>query len=203
MQEISSKPSPRPYFRDLIVVLTLALCFLYYFALASYSPLDNSVNSAYFPPIPTQNSVGLWGANLSALLLYYIGLGAYLLPLSLFMMLFGYLKSKLNFLLAFNYFLFPIFIYATLVYFCSLFFQNISIYGFEISTVGKIGLWIFSSFYSNLGKVGAPFVAGIFSFCGFLLISGNSYFSKIPKFNPKFLFEYKIFQSLSHRFQRK
>ena len=67
---------------DLIVHgLFIGFVLYYYTSLAFYHPQDPAFNSLSEPPFPLTNPLGQVGANLSAFSFYYLGGGAFLLPL--------------------------------------------------------------------------------------------------------------------------
>ncbi len=76
-------PTRNRRLNELIGLLLLACALLLLLALASYTPLDPSLDTAggYLAGRPAHNWVGLFGAGLSDLLLQAEGLSAFLVPL--------------------------------------------------------------------------------------------------------------------------
>ncbi|MGH9557142.1 MAG: DNA translocase FtsK 4TM domain-containing protein, partial [Terriglobales bacterium] len=78
-------PTQNRRLNELIGFLLLASALLLFLALATYSPLDPSLNTsaASAPANPARNWVGMVGALLSDLLLQLLGVSAFLLPVML------------------------------------------------------------------------------------------------------------------------
>ena len=76
-------PTKNRRLNELVGLLLLACALLLLLALASYTPLDPSLDTAggYLSGRPAHNWVGLLGAGFSDLLLQTEGLSAFLLPL--------------------------------------------------------------------------------------------------------------------------
>lgn len=176
---MEEKSNSYSYLRQIIFLLIIMLIFLYYLALSSYSPLDSSLNSASFPPLAIRNLVGYWGAKLSASMIYFLGLGSYLIPLPVFLMGIFYFRQNLSIKKALISFLSPTLVYMTLLYFLWNFLPDFSVRGFEISTLGKTGLWLGDSFYGNLGKLGSPIVAVMFALIAFSFLINTKSSQKI------------------------
>src|SRR4051812_26677663 len=75
-------PTSNKRLNELIGFLFLVSATLLFLALASYSPLDPSLNTAATPPVgrPAHNWIGVFGAFSSDLLLQSLGIAAFLLP---------------------------------------------------------------------------------------------------------------------------
>ncbi|MGH9603989.1 MAG: DNA translocase FtsK 4TM domain-containing protein, partial [Terriglobales bacterium] len=78
-------PTQNRRLNELIGFLLLASALLLFLALATYSPLDPSLNTsaAHAPVNPARNWVGMVGALFSDLLLQLLGVSAFLLPVML------------------------------------------------------------------------------------------------------------------------
>jgi DNA segregation ATPase FtsK/SpoIIIE, S-DNA-T family len=78
-------PTQSKRLNELIGILLLAIAVLMTLALASYSPLDRSLNTATNPPFgrPAHNWIGLVGAYSADLILQSLGVMAFLLPIML------------------------------------------------------------------------------------------------------------------------
>ena len=78
-------PTQSKRLNELIGILLIASAVLMLLALASYSPLDRSLNTAANPPMgrPAHNWIGLVGAYSADLMLQSLGVAAFLLPLLL------------------------------------------------------------------------------------------------------------------------
>src|SRR5438309_11336504 len=75
-------PTSNKRLNELIGFLFFVSAILLFLALASYSPLDPSLNTASNPPAgsPAHNWIGVVGALSSDLLLQFMGIAAFLLP---------------------------------------------------------------------------------------------------------------------------
>ena len=89
-------PTQSKRLNELIGILLIAAAVLMLLALASYSPLDRSLNTAANPPIgrPAHNWIGLVGACAADLMLQSLGVAAFLLPLLLGMLAMRWLRSR-------------------------------------------------------------------------------------------------------------
>jgi DNA segregation ATPase FtsK/SpoIIIE, S-DNA-T family len=89
-------PTQRKRLNELIGILLIATAVLMLLALASYSPLDRSLNTAANPPLgrPAHNWIGLVGAYAADLMLQSLGVAAFLLPLLLGMLALRWLRSR-------------------------------------------------------------------------------------------------------------
>ena len=78
-------PTQSKRLNELIGILLIATAVLMLLALASYSPLDRSLNTAANPPMgrPAHNWIGLVGAYSADLMLQSLGVAAFLLPVLL------------------------------------------------------------------------------------------------------------------------
>ena len=65
-------------FRSIFLGIPIAY---YYACISSFSPFDPSYFSIQIPPAPARNFGGLWGASLSAYLVYYCGISMFIIPL--------------------------------------------------------------------------------------------------------------------------
>ncbi len=89
-------PTKNRRLNELVGLLLLACALLLLLALASYTPLDPSLDTAggYLSGRPAHNWAGLLGAGLSDLLLQTEGLSAFLLPLLVGALGFVWLRSR-------------------------------------------------------------------------------------------------------------
>lgn len=89
-------PTGNRRLNELIGLLLLACGLLLLLALASYTPLDPSLDTAggYLTGRPAHNWVGIFGAGLSDLLLQALGLSAFLVPLLVGSLGWLWLRSK-------------------------------------------------------------------------------------------------------------
>jgi DNA segregation ATPase FtsK/SpoIIIE, S-DNA-T family len=88
-------PTQSKRLNELIGILLIASAVLMLLALASYSPLDRSLNTAANPPMgrPAHNWIGLVGAYSADLMLQSLGVAAFLLPLLVGMLAMRWLRS--------------------------------------------------------------------------------------------------------------
>ena len=89
-------PTGNRRLNELIGFLLFVSAILLFLALASYSPLDRSLNTAASAPAsgPARNWIGLFGALASDLLLQAFGIGIFLLPVMLGMLGGRWFKSR-------------------------------------------------------------------------------------------------------------
>ena len=89
-------PTQSKRLNELIGILLIASAVLMLLALASYSPLDRSLNTAANPPMgrPAHNWIGLVGAYSADLMLQSLGVAAFLLPLLVGMLAMRWLRSR-------------------------------------------------------------------------------------------------------------
>ncbi|MBZ5648817.1 MAG: DNA translocase FtsK [Acidobacteriia bacterium] len=89
-------PTGNRRLNELIGFLLFVSAILLFLALASYSPLDRSINTAAPTPTssPARNWIGLFGAVTSDLLLQGFGIGIFLLPVMLGMLGARWFKSR-------------------------------------------------------------------------------------------------------------
>jgi len=161
----------RSYLWDIVFFSLITLVFLYLLGVFSYSPLDPSINSATFPSAPVKNLVGSWGASLSAELIYFLGFGVCLVPIPFLLMGIAYFFRLLSLKRTVLFFLSSIFFYISFVYVFSKFFSSLAFYGFEISSLGKIGLGINEILYEKLGKYGAPTISFLMGVAALMLFA--------------------------------
>lgn len=78
-------PTANRRLNELIGFLVLVFAALLVLALVSYSPLDPSLNTAATPPMgrPSHNWIGIFGAVASDLVLQFLGISAFLVPIFL------------------------------------------------------------------------------------------------------------------------
>jgi S-DNA-T family DNA segregation ATPase FtsK/SpoIIIE len=88
-------PTQSKRFNELVGILLIATSVLLLLALASYSPMDRSLNTAANPPIgrPAHNWIGLVGAYSADLVLQAIGVAAFLLPVMLLLLAVRWMRS--------------------------------------------------------------------------------------------------------------
>src|SRR5437899_12788476 len=89
-------PSKNRRLNELVGFLLLAVAVLLFLALVSYSPLDNSWNTAATTPIasPARNWIGVVGAMTSDLMLQGAGITVFLIPLMIGMLGSRWFKSR-------------------------------------------------------------------------------------------------------------
>ena len=89
-------PGKNRRLNELIGFLLCVSALLLFLALASYSPLDPSLNSASIltGSHAARNWIGIFGAYLSDIILQALGLGSFLLPLLLFMLGVRWFRSR-------------------------------------------------------------------------------------------------------------
>ncbi|HVJ04386.1 MAG TPA: DNA translocase FtsK [Candidatus Saccharimonadales bacterium] len=89
-------PTQSKRLNELIGILLLATAVLMTLALASYSPLDRSLNTAANPPFgrPAHNWIGLVGAYSADLILQSLGVMAFLLPVMLVFLAVRWMRSR-------------------------------------------------------------------------------------------------------------
>jgi hypothetical protein len=110
-------------------------------------------------------------------MLYYFGFGSCIIPIPIVLTGFAYIRRKLSPRLAFAVSLGPILLYISLTYFFSTFFPNITLQGYDFSTIGKVGVWMSDSIYSKLGRLGAPAIAVLILIFAFLPFQKTRMFS--------------------------
>ncbi len=158
------------YLRDLFFVLIFAAVLFYFIALLSYSPLDPSANSASFPPFAPKNFVGTLGASLSAFVIYYFGVGALVIPIPMLLLTIINFSRRLRWYSPLIFLPSPLLIFGGLEYFLYHYLPFIDFSGFDVSTVGRFGLWLDQTLYSKLGSVGSPAVAILLGAFGWLML---------------------------------
>ncbi len=89
-------PTQSKRLNELIGILLIATAVLMLLAMASYSPLDRSLNTAANPPIgrPAHNWIGLVGAYSADLMLQAMGVMAFLLPVMLLFLALRWMRSR-------------------------------------------------------------------------------------------------------------
>jgi S-DNA-T family DNA segregation ATPase FtsK/SpoIIIE len=89
-------PTQSKRLNELIGILLIAAAVLMLLSLASYSPLDRSLNTAASPPMghPAHNWIGLVGAYSADLMLQSLGVAAFLLPLLLGLLALRWMRSR-------------------------------------------------------------------------------------------------------------
>jgi S-DNA-T family DNA segregation ATPase FtsK/SpoIIIE len=89
-------PTQNKRLNELIGILLLAISVLMILALASYSPLDRSLDTAVSPPLgrPAHNWIGLVGAYSADLILQSLGVMAFLLPVMLIFLAVRWMRSR-------------------------------------------------------------------------------------------------------------
>ncbi|HYE24723.1 MAG TPA: DNA translocase FtsK 4TM domain-containing protein, partial [Clostridia bacterium] len=89
-------PTANKRLNELIGFLIFVSATLLFLALASYSPLDPSLNTAADPPgsRPAENWIGVLGAYSSDILLQALGLAAFLLPVFIVLLAIRWFHSK-------------------------------------------------------------------------------------------------------------
>jgi DNA segregation ATPase FtsK/SpoIIIE, S-DNA-T family len=89
-------PTQSKRLNELIGILLVAAAVLMLLSLASYSPLDRSLNTAANPPHghPAHNWIGLVGAYSADLMLQSLGVAAFLLPLLLALLALRWMRSR-------------------------------------------------------------------------------------------------------------
>jgi S-DNA-T family DNA segregation ATPase FtsK/SpoIIIE len=89
-------PTQSKRLNELIGIVLIATAVLMLLALASYSPLDRSLDTAANPPIgrPAQNWIGLVGAYSADLMLQAMGVAAFLLPVMLIFLSLRWMRSR-------------------------------------------------------------------------------------------------------------
>jgi S-DNA-T family DNA segregation ATPase FtsK/SpoIIIE len=89
-------PTQSKRLNELIGILLIATAVLMVLAMASYSPLDRSLNTAANPPLgrPAHNWIGLVGSYSADLMLQAMGVMAFLLPLLLLLLAVRWMRSR-------------------------------------------------------------------------------------------------------------
>jgi S-DNA-T family DNA segregation ATPase FtsK/SpoIIIE len=89
-------PTKNRRLNELIGFLLLVSAVLLFLALASYSPLDPSLNTAATPGAshPARNWIGLFGALLSDLWLQYVGIAVFFVPAAMLWLAGRWFKSR-------------------------------------------------------------------------------------------------------------
>ena len=89
-------PTQSKRLNELVGILLIATAVLMLLALASYSPLDRSLNTAVNPPVgrPAHNWIGLVGAYSADLMLQATGVMAFLLPVMLLFLAVRWMRSR-------------------------------------------------------------------------------------------------------------
>lgn len=187
MHNHEHNPSKRSYFKDFMFLIIFTVIILFYLALSSYSPLDPALNSVHFPSEPSNNLVGAWGANLSAMFVYILGIGAFLLPLPFFLTGVSYFKRTLSIKRSFIYFISPFFFYLSLIFFLWNYAPLGNLLGYDVSTLGLLGTYITDNFYAKLGYIGSGVLAVLFlSFAIMFFYNYQKFFTKILEFTKSF-----------------
>jgi S-DNA-T family DNA segregation ATPase FtsK/SpoIIIE len=89
-------PTQSKRLNELVGILLIATSVLMLLALASYSPMDRSLNTAANPPIgrPAHNWIGLVGSYSADLMLQAMGVAAFLLPVMLLFLALRWMRSR-------------------------------------------------------------------------------------------------------------
>ncbi len=175
-----NEQNPQVYLKDFLFVVLFGIISFYFTALLSYNALDSTINSASYPPLEDKNLAGVLGAELSGFIIYYTGLGAFLVPLPFLLILITNYKTRLSLRSILLFFLSTISIYIGLIYMFALFLPKISLQGVEISTLGAFGLWFAKTIYFHLGKIGSPIVSLTVFFLGIVALNRENFiFSKL------------------------
>jgi S-DNA-T family DNA segregation ATPase FtsK/SpoIIIE len=87
-------PTKNRRFNELIGFTLIAAALLLFLALASYSPLDPSLNTATSANASTQNWIGPVGAVLSDALLQLFGIAIFTVPVMLFVLGLRWFRSR-------------------------------------------------------------------------------------------------------------
>src|SRR5436309_11230821 len=89
-------PTKNRRLNELVGFLVFVSAVLLFLALASYSPLDPSLNTAATPGVshPAKNWIGLFGALLSDLWLQYLGIAVFFVPVGMLWMAGRWFKSR-------------------------------------------------------------------------------------------------------------
>ena len=89
-------PTQSKRLNELIGILLIAAAVLMLLSLASYSPLDRSLNTVASPPMghPAHNWIGLVGAYSADLMLQSLGVAAFLLPLLQGLLALRWMRSR-------------------------------------------------------------------------------------------------------------
>lgn len=168
------------YLKDFLFVILFGIISFYFTALLSYNALDATINSASYPPIPDKNLAGAIGAELSGFVIYYLGLGSFLIPLPFLLVLIANYKNKFSLRSTMVFFFSSISIYIGLIYAFATFLPNVSLQGVEISTLGAFGLWFSKTIYLHLGKIGSPIVSLTICLLGIVVLNRENFiFSKL------------------------
>src|SRR5664279_6639861 len=90
------QPTKNRRLNELVGFLLCVSALLLFLALASYSPLDPSMNSASIltGSHAARNWIGVLGAYLSDLVLQFWGVGSFLLPIFMFMLGVRWFRSR-------------------------------------------------------------------------------------------------------------
>jgi S-DNA-T family DNA segregation ATPase FtsK/SpoIIIE len=89
-------PTQSKRLNELVGILLIATAVLMLLAMASYSPLDRSLNTVANPPVgrPAHNWIGLVGAYSADLMLQAMGVVAFLLPVMLLFLAVRWMRSR-------------------------------------------------------------------------------------------------------------
>ena len=157
------------YVRLLTVLLTL----YYYSCLFSFSPLAPSPLSITIPEVGANSQTGKWGAILSGIALYYLGVGAYILPAipMCFASLHAFkIKMKVSFL---NFLLSSTLLAVSLGQALEITMPIVFLKGYPISTAGAIGsnINIWTEYY--FGSYGSYGIIGLCSAFAIVILFSN------------------------------
>jgi S-DNA-T family DNA segregation ATPase FtsK/SpoIIIE len=140
--------------REISGILCIALAFLSLLALSSYSPLDPSLTHYAGENAVVHNWIGSFGSHVSDALIRLLGIGAFSLPIILFI-----IASKYFFHQSFEIKFIEAIGFAGLVIsisgFSTVIQKNISYYGVELDTGGMVGALFIQFLYNYFNVLGA------------------------------------------------
>lgn len=153
------------YLGEALLVLIVGFCVYAYTALFSFNPFDSSFLSASYPVREPLNLCGLWGAYLSSIAIYYLGLHSFAAPIVIFLLSRNAITTMepserwQKFCGTLGLFFTSMVLIAKII--PHVFFAKIA-----FPSAGKIGLWMENGLTSKLG-----FAGSLIGLCTLMLFS--------------------------------
>ncbi len=159
--------------REIFLFATIGITAFYYTGLLSYSPLDESSVAAVFPTTPTKNLAGTFGAQVSGLLVFWLGSTSYLLPIPLLLcglLVYACAVKPLSWSRLSGW----VIGLSSFACVASMYLPSLRFEGFELPAGGALGdaiaLWLRQTF----GMLGSNILLATAGICSVLLIGRRS-----------------------------
>ncbi|MEZ4742839.1 MAG: DNA translocase FtsK [Bdellovibrionota bacterium] len=162
------------YQREVFFITVFGITLYYFTALISYSPLDPSWVAFSYPATKITNLAGRFGANISGIVIYYLGLGSYILPMpAITAAVFTLIKvEKPKSIERFIGWLLAIFVAVS---FAAGFFPPTIYHEYPLPSGGVFGTYLYSILTATFGKTGSNILLATFFVTSFILITRISF----------------------------